>query len=111
MTELLTRAEYAALADGLSLPRTAFIDGGFRAASSGATFATVNPATGETLAEVAACGAEDVDFAVAKSREAFEDGRWSRLHPAERKRTLIHFAKLIERNRRNRIIDIGIAIC
>jgi gamma-glutamyl-gamma-aminobutyraldehyde dehydrogenase len=99
MSELLTRTEYAALAEGLALPRTAFIDGGFRAAKSGATFATVNPATGQTLAEVSACGAEDVDFAVAKAREAFEDGRWSRLHPAERKRTLIHLAKLIERNR------------
>ncbi len=99
MSDLLTRAEYAAIAAGLTPPRTAFIDGGFRATCSGATFATVNPATGETLAEVAACGAEDVDLAVAKAREAFDDGRWSRLHPAERKRTLIRFAKLLERNR------------
>jgi gamma-glutamyl-gamma-aminobutyraldehyde dehydrogenase len=99
MTELLTREEYAAIADGLVLPRTAFIDGAFCPAKSGATFATVNPATGATLAEIAACGAEDVDFAVARAREAFEDGRWSRLHPAERKRVLIRLAKLIERNR------------
>ncbi len=99
MSELLTRADYAAIADGLTLPRTAFIDGAFRPAASGATFETRNPATGETLAEVAACGAEEVDFAVAKAREAFEEGRWARLHPAERKRILVHFAKLIERNR------------
>jgi gamma-glutamyl-gamma-aminobutyraldehyde dehydrogenase len=99
MTEFSTRAEYSAITTEMTLPRTAFIDGAFRAAKSGATFATVNPATGETLAEVAACGAEDVEFAVAKAREAFEDGRWSRMHPADRKRMLIHFAKLIERNR------------
>ncbi len=99
MPELLTREEYAAIAESLDAPRTAFIDGAFRPASSGATFPTINPATGETLAEVAACSADDVDFAVAKAREAFEDGRWSRLHPSERKRILIHLAKLIERNR------------
>ena len=99
MSELLTREEYGAVAAGLTLPRTAFIDGSFRKAKSKKTFATINPATGETLAEVAACGAEDVDFAVKKARESFEDGRWSRLHPAERKRTLIKLAKLIERNR------------
>ena len=99
MSELMTREDYAALARELILPRTAFIDGAFRPAQSGANFPSANPATGETLAEVAACGAEDVDFAVAKAREAFEDGRWSRAHPAERKRILIRFAKLIERNR------------
>ncbi len=99
MTDLLTLDDYAAVAADLALPRTAFIDGGFRPAISGASFASVNPATGETLAEVSACGAEDVDLAVGKAREAFGEGRWSRLHPAERKRRLIHLAKLMERNR------------
>ena len=99
MTDLLTREEYKALAAGLTLPTNAFIDGSYRPAASGKTFETVNPATGETLASVAACGAEDVDFAVLKAREAFEDGRWSKLHPSERKDTLIRFAKLITRNR------------
>ncbi|WP_031268722.1 MULTISPECIES: aldehyde dehydrogenase [unclassified Labrenzia] len=100
MTDLLTREEYKALAAGLTLPTNAFIDGSYRPAASGKTFETVNPATGETLASVAACGAEDVDFAVLKAREAFEDGRWSKLHPSDRKDTLIRFAKLITRNRR-----------
>ena len=100
MTDLLTREEYKALAASLTLPTNAFIDGSYRPAASGNTFETVNPATGETLASVAACGEEDVDFAVLKAREAFEDGRWSKLHPSERKDTLIRFAKLITRNRR-----------
>ena len=68
----------------MSFPGGAFIDGGFRPAISGKTFQTVNPATGEKLADVAACGTEDVDFAVEKAREAFDDGRWSKAHPAER---------------------------
>ncbi len=98
--DLLTQDEYRAIAANLSLPTAAFIDGTFRPAASGQTFTTVNPATGETLAEIAACGAEDVDFAVAKAREAFEDGRWSRLHPSERKDVLIRFCKLLTRNAR-----------
>ncbi|MCK7615369.1 aldehyde dehydrogenase [Roseibium sediminicola] len=100
MTDLLTRDEYKALAARLTLPTNAFIDGSYRPAASGKTFSTVNPATGEALAEIAACGAEDVDFAVQKAREAFDDGRWSKLHPSERKDVLIRFAKLLTRNRR-----------
>ncbi len=100
MSDLLTTGEYKAIAAALELPQNAFINGGFRPAVSGRTFATLNPATGETLTDIAACGAEDVDFAVAKAREAFEDGRWSRLHPAARKEVLIRLAKLIQRNAR-----------
>ena len=100
MTNLLTTDEYKAIAAGLEIPTQAFVDGSFRPAASGATFASVNPATGETLAEIAACGAADVDFAVQKARDAFEDGRWSRLAPAERKETLIRLAKLMKRNAR-----------
>ena len=97
---LLTHEEYKAIAAGLSFPTQAFIDGAFRPAQSGKTFDTVNPATGEVLAKVAACGAGDVDFAVGKARDAFEDGRWSRLHPRDRKEVLIRLAKLIKRNAR-----------
>ncbi|MBR9830495.1 MAG: aldehyde dehydrogenase, partial [Oceanospirillales bacterium] len=59
-----------------------------------------NPATGETLAEIAACGAEDVDFAVQKARTAFDDGRWSNLHPGERKAVLLQLAELMEQHSR-----------
>ena len=99
MTLLMTE-EYKAIAKSLSLPTQAFIDGSFRPAISGKTFDTVNPATGEVIAKIAACGAEDVDLAVEKARDAFEDGRWSRLHPRERKEVLIRLAKLIKRNAR-----------
>ncbi|KIN64460.1 Aldehyde dehydrogenase [Sulfitobacter noctilucicola] len=98
--DLLTKEEYAALAADMTFATNAFVDGGYRPAASGKTFATVNPATGETLTNVAACGPQDVDFAVAKSREAFEDGRWSRMHPSDRKDVLIRFAKLLTRNSR-----------
>ncbi|HKJ51303.1 MAG TPA: aldehyde dehydrogenase [Gammaproteobacteria bacterium] len=99
MSEILTHAEYLAIAGDLSLPGNAFIDGRFQAARSKKTFASINPATGKTIAEIAACDAKDVDFAVKKAREAFDDGRWSRLHPAERKQVLIRLARLMKRNR------------
>ncbi|EEB83483.1 aldehyde dehydrogenase [Roseobacter sp. GAI101] len=100
MSDLLTTEEYKAIAAGISLPTQAFVGGSFRPAISGKTFDTINPATGDVLAKVAACGAEDVDLAVEKAREAFEDGRWSRQHPSARKEVLIRFAKLIKRNAR-----------
>lgn len=98
--ELLTRDEYTSIAAGLDLPTGAFIDGSYRPAISGKVFSTVNPATGALLTEVAACGADDVDVAVEKAREAFDDGRWSRLHPSARKDALIRLAKLMTRNAR-----------
>lgn len=97
---LLTKDDYKAIAKDLMLPCSAFVDGGYRAAMSGKTFPTVNPATGEALAEIAACGAEDVDFAVLKAREAFDDGRWSRMPPSARKEVLIRLCKLMTRNAR-----------
>jgi 4-(gamma-glutamylamino)butanal dehydrogenase len=100
MTDLLTTQEYKAIAGGLTLPNAAFIDGTFRPAKSGKTFTSVNPATGDVLAEIADCGQQDVDFAVSKAREAFEDGRWSKLHPSARKDVLIRLCKLMTRNAR-----------
>ena len=76
----------------------AFIDGAFQPASSGERFATENPATGRPLTDIAAGGAEDIDRAVGAARRAFDDGRWSRRSPAERKATLLRLAELIEAN-------------
>ncbi|MGV2106059.1 aldehyde dehydrogenase [Agrobacterium vitis] len=99
MHEPLTAAEYKAIAASLQLPTNAFIDGAFRPAKSGKTFTSINPATGETLAEIAACDVSDVDDAVAKARQAFDDGRWRLLAPGDRKAALLKLAKLIEENR------------
>ncbi|SFD68107.1 gamma-glutamyl-gamma-aminobutyraldehyde dehydrogenase [Pseudomonas citronellolis] len=96
MAELLSKAEYAAIAAELRFPTQAFIDGSFRNAVSGRTFASSNPATGERLADIAACDAEDVNLAVASARLAFEDGRWSKRSPGERKAVMQRFAQLLE---------------
>jgi gamma-glutamyl-gamma-aminobutyraldehyde dehydrogenase len=99
MSDLLTAAEYAAIAKSIIFPSNAFINGGFKPAISGATLDTVNPATGASLGEIAACSAADVDYAVSKAREAFEEGRWRLISPGERKAVLLKFAKLLEENR------------
>jgi gamma-glutamyl-gamma-aminobutyraldehyde dehydrogenase len=76
----------------------AFIDGAFRDAESGETFVTENPATGQPLANVSSGGAADIDAAVRAARVAFDDGRWSRRSPADRKAVLLRFADLLEAN-------------
>ncbi len=90
-----TLSHWTALAAGLSLRTQAFVAGRFRPACEGRTFATLNPATGEHLAYVAACTAADVDLAVAAARRSFEGGVWSRCDPAERRRVLTRLADLI----------------
>ena len=100
MSDMLTLQEYQSIAADCTPPTMSFVDGSFRPAISGDTFESINPATGEIIAHIAACGEQDVDFAVSKAREAFDDGRWSKLHPSERKAALIKLSKLVLRNRR-----------
>ncbi len=99
MTDLLTRDEYAAIAADLTLPAAPFIDGKFRR-GAGPMMATINPATGAPLVSISTATEQDVDLAVDKAREAFDQGRWARLHPSERKDVLIRLCKLMTRNRR-----------
>ena len=73
------------------------IDGRWVDAASGKRFADLNPATGESLAQVAEADAEDVHRAVAAALTAFEAGPWSRMSGAERGRILLRIADLLER--------------
>jgi len=73
-----------------------FIGGKWRAAVSGKTFATVNPATEETIAEVAEGDADDIDLAAKAARAAFETGPWSRMDARDRGRIMYRLADLIE---------------
>ncbi|MCX9150264.1 aldehyde dehydrogenase [Pseudomonas sp. TB1-B1] len=98
MAELLSKEAYRELAAKLEFRAQAFINGKFRDALSGKTFTTTNPATGEVLAQIAACDSRDVDEAVAAANEAFEDARWHSLSPSARKSVLLRFAQLLEDN-------------
>ncbi len=99
MTDLLTRGDYAAIAAELDVPAAPFIDGRFRQ-GSGPKMATLNPATGEEITQISTAAPDDVDVAVGKAREAFEQGRWARLHPSARKDALIKLCKYMTRRRR-----------
>lgn len=96
MSDLPTHTDYLAVAQSLSFPTQAYMDGAFRPALSGEVFATVNPATGQVIAEIAACAAADVEVAVESAKAAFADGRWSKLHPSERKAALLRLAQLVD---------------
>ncbi len=78
----------------LRLPDSALIDGERRPAKSGETFAVHNPATGEILAEVAACGAADIDDAVQAARLAYDNATWAEA-PSKRKLVLLRLAESI----------------
>jgi 4-guanidinobutyraldehyde dehydrogenase / NAD-dependent aldehyde dehydrogenase len=80
---------------GLEIRAQAFVDGDYVDAVSGETFDCVSPLTGETIAQIAAGDAADVDRAVAGARAAFESGVWSRLAPKKRKKALMRFASLM----------------
>src|SRR5260370_26647403 len=71
-------------------PKRLLIGGQWVDAVSGATFPSVNPSTGEVIAELAEAGAADADRAVAAARAAFH-GPWARLKPRPRPATLWAF--------------------
>src|SRR5882672_11488750 len=71
------------------------IDGQWVDAESGKTFTTPNPATGETLAEVAEADKADIDKAVIAARRAFE-GKWSKISARDRGRLLYKLSQLLE---------------
>jgi len=75
-----------------------FIDGQVVQASDGATLDVVSPIDGKVFSTIAAGTPRDMNAAVAAARRAFEDGRWSRRAPAERKKVLFRFAELIEKH-------------
>lgn len=80
-------------------PMPAFIGGSWTAAASGRTFTTIDPGSGETIAEVAALGADDVDRAVQAAQRAFDETEWARMSTAERGSILLRLAEAVERDK------------
>ncbi|WP_346894218.1 aldehyde dehydrogenase [uncultured Roseibium sp.] len=77
-------------------PAVHVIDGERRKSASGAEMDVVSPLDGQVLTTMAAGGKDDADAAIAAARRAFEDGRWSGMPPATRKKILLKWAALIE---------------
>ncbi|HWJ80652.1 MAG TPA: aldehyde dehydrogenase family protein [Nocardioides sp.] len=80
-----------------------FVDGEF-VDGHGSSFKTLNPATEETLAEVAEADERDVDLAVRAARRAFRG--WSRMPGAERAKYLYRIARILqERSRELAVLE------
>lgn len=62
----------------------------------GVEFLTEDPSTGAPICAVAAAGPADVNHAVAAAREAFDNGPWTKMAPAERAALINKLADLIE---------------
>lgn len=74
-----------------------FINGKWVNSLSGKTFATLNPATGQEICQIAEADAADIDLAVKAARKAFESGPWKKMSAAERGRRINKLADLMEK--------------
>jgi acyl-CoA reductase-like NAD-dependent aldehyde dehydrogenase len=100
----MTTISAASLPDALSDPAREFISQSHRLligserldAADGRTFVTLDPATGQEIAQVALAGPEDITRAVAAARSAFAEGPWSSMPAAGRERLMHALADAIE---------------
>jgi 1-pyrroline dehydrogenase len=76
--------------------RKNYIGGKWVDAAGGETMEVLNPATGETIAEVPASTAEDADRAVQAAKEALPE--WLETTPGERAEMLLKLAEVIDEN-------------
>ena len=87
------------------------IDGEWVDASDGATFESINPATGVAWSRLPEATAADVDRAVCAAHRAFKKGSWANLLPSERGKYLRKLADLLakksEQLGRTESIDTG----
>ncbi|MEH7829921.1 aldehyde dehydrogenase family protein [Gemmobacter denitrificans] len=72
------------------------IDGQSVPASDGQRMTVISPLDGRPLTSCARGTIADADAAITAARRAFDDGRWSGLAPAARKKVLLKWADLIE---------------
>jgi acyl-CoA reductase-like NAD-dependent aldehyde dehydrogenase len=91
--------------------RQLFIDGSWVDPLDGASFETLDPATGEPIAEVASAGAGDVDAAVRAARRAFEDASWGAASSPRDRATVLFRAAEILRSRTKELAEIEVRDC
>jgi phenylacetaldehyde dehydrogenase len=96
--QLLDLVEIDSVKNFVRQSHNLLIDGKWQAALSGRVIDVTEPSTGGKLGAIAAGEAEDVALAVDSARRAFDDGRWSRLSPAERETRLHRLADLMEQD-------------
>lgn len=95
---MLDEEEIRTLSAAPVQPAFHLIDGESCGASDGATMDVISPLDGGVLTTMPRGTRDDAKAAVSVARRAFDDGRWSGLAPAERKKILLKWADLIEKN-------------
>ena len=83
--------------DRLMYRRQFFIGGGWVAPAGDDRLAVISPSSEQAVGEVPAATAGDMDRAVAAAREAFDDGPWPRMAPAERADVLSAAAAILRK--------------
>ena len=76
-------------------PQKLFIGGKWLEPSTGRYFKTINPATEESIADIAEAGEADVDLAVKAARSAFDKSKWTTMNQSERGRLLWRIADIM----------------
>jgi gamma-glutamyl-gamma-aminobutyraldehyde dehydrogenase len=77
-------------------PQSHWIGGRDVGNADGTRLDVISPIDGQVFTSIAAGAQHEIDEAVASARQAYEQGVWSRLAPAERKKRLFKLAELIE---------------
>jgi gamma-glutamyl-gamma-aminobutyraldehyde dehydrogenase len=94
----MNQNQIAALAEASLKPFQHLIDGQSVSASDGQTMTVVSPINGARLTTYARGTKADAEAAIAAARRAFDDGCWSDMAPAARKKIMLKWADLIETN-------------
>jgi acyl-CoA reductase-like NAD-dependent aldehyde dehydrogenase len=100
----MTEFEYAPALESTSILNlqsdyNLFINGTYVPAKTGKRFATINPATGEAIANVAYADLADVNVAVAAARTAYAKV-WGKMPAAERGKYLFRIARILQERAR-----------
>src|SRR4051812_36923822 len=99
-----TKWEYAAAPESRSIVKLEkkyglFINGKFVPPSSKKYFSSIDPSTGEQIAEIAFAGKLDVNAAAAAANTAYEKS-WKKLPAQERGKYLFRIARMIQERAR-----------
>ncbi len=85
-----------------------YIDGEWTGGSASGSIDVINPATEESIGSVPEAGAKDAAAAVTAARRAFDDGPWAWMSPAERAKSMLRFAEILDA-RRDHLKELVIA--
>ncbi|MDC1185192.1 aldehyde dehydrogenase [Alphaproteobacteria bacterium] len=75
------------------------MNGNYHQSFSEKSFDNISPIDGKLINQISFAQQDDIDRAVSSARKVFEKGYWSNMPPGQRKKILLKFSQLIERDR------------